>query len=247
MGREQMLSAPKQIWMICQMLIQASVVPAMLPFPPVIPTDPRSVETLQWIVNDNRRFLLAAGARLNRFTGHYELGATGPYVLLVSDFPWIRTGCKLTVSSVSQIIVGWVTRGDELSLNKALSPKYLSGGPAVIICVWLNDSKADCCCCHGTSAHKKMFHFAKQQRGGTVLLHLLLFHVSWTNLAIYIMFFWGIYWIFKRGGACLAIPIIYSPSHNLLPTERAISLGSELQQGLTGPRFSIQSVCLDKL
>lgn len=78
---------------------------------------------------------------------------------------------------------------------------------------------------------------AQQQRGGTVLLHLLLFHVCWTNLAIYIMFFRGIYCLLKRDGA----------SHNLLPTERTISLGSELQQGLTGSRFAIQSVCLDKL
>lgn len=231
--------------MTCQTLIQASVVPATLPFLPVSPSDPRSVETLQWIVNDNRRFLLAADSRLNRFTGLYELGATWPYVLL--DLPWIRTGCKLTVSSVSRMIVGWVTLGDELPLNKALTQKYLSGGPAVIICVCLNDSKADCCCCHGASARKKMFLFAKQQRGGTILLHLMLFHVSGTNLAIYIMFFRGIYCIFKRGGECLAISIIYSPSNNLLATERTISLGSELQQGLTGPRFSFQSVCLDKL
>lgn len=154
MGGEQVLSAPKQIWMICQTLIQASVVPATLLFLPVSPSDPRSVETLQSIANDNRRFLLAAGSRLNRFTGHDELGPTGPYALLVSDLPWIRTGCKLTVSSVSWMIL-----------------------------------------------------FAKQQRGGAVLLHLLLFHVCWNTLAIYIMFFRGIYCIFKRDGACLAISI----------------------------------------
>lgn len=164
MSGEEVFSALKQIW-ICQTLIQASVVPATLPFLPVGPSDPRNVETLQWIVNDNR-FLLAAGWRLNRFTGHYELGATGPYVLWVSDLPWIRTGCKLMVSSVSWMIVGWVTLGDELPLNKALSLKYLSGGPAVIICVWLNDSKADCCCCHGASAHKKNCSFLQSSRQG---------------------------------------------------------------------------------
>lgn len=40
MGGEQVLSTPKQIWMICQTLIQVSVVPATLLFLPVSPSDP---------------------------------------------------------------------------------------------------------------------------------------------------------------------------------------------------------------